>query len=248
MLTEPIKPLRMTTWFGRHWQAMDHIKKEFSGTESPVVAWVIGVGGRRAYTFTPGFSPSEHLEVALALQNGGVRDFQVHVFDRSSEAVSMAREQLGVDTAESHSWPQNNDITFANNGEWQYGARWYVERVTGQSLENPYRPVKLLLPEDVRKKITVHSSEHADPFKTVPNARPDVVTCFNIAQYYGSDEQEKFADKLVDQLKEGGLIVANRVRGNFRFINRLKERLDARELGKVAHYPDHIWAFQKPKK
>jgi len=214
------------TWLGRHQAAIDFVSEKFNGGKHAgrVVAWIIGIGGKGADQSTPTFTPTEHIEVAQALQKSGVREFVLYAMDISIPSIAMAQEQL-----------KTNRVKAARKGH--------------PSIPKTAQGVDLAIPETVAEKIRLMGpGDSGDIFLNQPAERPDVITVFNVARSYHRRHQTRLGIKLAEALLEDGILLTNRTESQTVFIRTLEEKLGASEdlgpcpdLGK----PGRIVAFQK---
>ncbi len=212
------------TWLGRHQAAMEFITKAFDKRKGRFVAWVIGIGGKDAGVNPPAFTPTEHIEVAQALDKASVRDFRLYAMDISVQSIAMAREQL-----------KTSRVKAARKGH--------------PSLPKTAQGVDFAVPTSMAEKITLLGPGDAgDIFLIEPPQRPDAITVFNVARSYHQRHQKQLARRLADALLEGGILLTNKTESQTVFVRTLEELLGAPldlgpcpDLGK----PGRIVAFRK---
>lgn len=228
------------TWFGRHQEAMDFIAREFHDRPGPSNAWVIGIGGRTGVKGNLQFTPTEHLEVAIALQKAGIKKFRVHALDVSREAIGLARKLM----------------------EKEKGIRVCTKH---PAVLNPKkRPEKtgpnyshlLAIPDRLKYSIVFHGpNENGDAFLFEPNERPEVITVFNVARSYHRRHQAKLARKLSEALIDGGVLLTNKTDNQTVFVRVLTEILgepvdlgpthDEGKDGKILAFKKRIWELEQ---
>ncbi|MBI5226254.1 hypothetical protein HY994_03370 [Candidatus Micrarchaeota archaeon] len=216
------------TWLGRHLAAMVFITERFSksATAHPgrIVAWTIGIGGKDAGVNPPAFTPTEHIEVAQALEKSGISDFRVYAMDISVQSIAMAREQLN-----------SNTVRAARKGH--------------PSLPKTAQGVDFAVPKVVAEKITLLGPGDAgDIFLNQPPQKPDIITVFNVARSYQRRHQAQLARKLADALQEGGILLTNKTESQTVFVRTLEENLgEPMDLGPCPDLgkPGRMVVFEK---
>jgi len=214
------------TWLGRHQAAMEFITEKCKARSDTgrIVAWVIGIGGKETGVKPPAFTPTEHIEVAQALEKANARDFCLYAMDISVQSISMALEQLNT-----------NKVKAARKGH--------------PSLPKTAQGVDFAVPKNVAEKITLLGpGDSGDIFLSEPPKRPDVISIFNVARSYHRRHQTQLARKLAGALLENGILLTNRTENQTVFIRTLEELLGepvdlgpCPDLGK----PGRIVAFRK---
>ncbi len=223
---KPRKSPNCDTWLGRHEAAMEFITRKFNGRHHAgrVVAWVVGIGGKEAGVNPPAFTPTEHIEVAQALEKARVQDFVLYAMDISAQSIAMAQEQLN-----------SNTVKAARKGH--------------PSIPKTAQGVDFAVPEKLAEKTRLMGpGEPGDIFLNQPDKRPDVITVFNVARSYHRRHQAQLGRKLADALQNGGILLTNRTESQTVFIRTLEEYLGAPDdlgpcpdLGK----PGRIVSFTK---
>lgn len=221
---KPRRPPNPDTWLGRHQAAMHFITGRFKGRTGRIMAWVIGVGGKPSESGSPQFVPTEHVEVAQALEKAGVRDFFLYAMEVSRQSIALVEEQL-----------KTGSVKNARKGH------------LGIPLAS--RGVDVAVPRKMAEKMTLLGpGDSGDIFLVQPAQRPDVVTVFNVARSYHWRHQGQLGRTLAAALLEGGILLTNRTESQTVFIRALEERLGAPldlgpypDLGK----PGRVVAFAK---
>ncbi len=220
------------TWLGRHQAAMEFITEKFHDVRHAgrPVAWVIGIGGQDKVTIgpesgsNPTFTPTEHIEVAQALEKAAVRDFFLYAMDISIQSIAMAQEQLN-----------SNKVKAARKGH--------------PSLPKTAQGVDFIVSKGMAEKITLLGpGESGDIFLTEPTEKPDIITVFNVARSYHRRHQAQLGRKLADALLVGGILLTNRTESQTVFVRTLEEMLGAAvDLGPCPDLvkPGRIVAFGK---
>ncbi len=223
---KPRKSPNADTWLGRHQAAMDFISEWFDNARHPgrVVAWVIGIGGKEGNENLPTFTPTEHIEVAQALEKAKAGDFCIYAMDIFEHSIAMATAQL-----------RTNTIKAARKGHPKFPK-------TAQGVDfNVSRAV-------AEKIVLMGPGDAGDIFLTEPPEKPDVITIFNLARSYHRRHQTQLAKKLADALLPRGILLTNVTESQTAFIRTLEENLGVPEdlgpcpdLGK----PGRIVVFTK---
>lgn len=214
------------TWLGRHQAAMGFITEKFKEMRQSgrVVAWVIGIGGKEGVENLPTFTPTEHIEVAQALEKSGVQDFVLYAMDISVQSIAMAKEQL-----------ESNTVKAARKGH--------------PSIPKTAQGVDFAVPKKLAEKITLLGpGDSGDIFLAQPAKEPDVITVFNVARSYHRRHQIQLGRKLADALQNGGILLTNRTESQTVFIRMLEENLgEPEDLGPCPDLgkPGRIVAFTK---
>lgn len=247
---KPRQEILHTTWFGRHHEAFDFIERHFAKTATErVTAWVIGLGGAPPWKSERiGFNSTEHLEMYAALYRAKVRKFNVHATDISEDAIQRAKMQL-----------QDNKIevkTFSSAFQNPTDAKRrklkeYAEKIGIEGNVENRALGEWPLTEFTRERFHFHGPGSAgNIFETTPRVRPNVVTCFNLAQYYGPDDQRKLAENIALAIHENGVVITTRQQSSTWFTRALTALLGSPEEIGEAHgeeKPQKILAyFRKP--
>jgi|GEM_PF-4342443 len=214
------------TWLGRHQAAMEFIRERFANGRHPgrVVAWVIGIGGKEGNVNPPTFTPTEHIELAQALENAGRTDYCLYAMDISEHGIAMAAAQLKTRT-----------VKAARKGH--------------PSIPKTAQGVDFNMPrQTVEKIILLGPNDAGDIFLTEPKERPDVITVFNVARSYHRRHQAQLSRKLANALLPDGVLLTNKTESQTVFIKTLEDVLDdASDLGPCPDLgkPGRIVAFEK---
>lgn len=228
---------------GRNHKAFTYAAHYFSGSPKPLSAWVIGVGGGNA-------PATEHLEIALTLGNSGIRHYRVHALEPDEANLSVAKRALddfdGVPAVFMAHDSASRTYALKDLDE----QREYIRQLTGLK-PTAGVPFRFHVSPEVTRRITWHGpGKPGNVLRSTPAEKPDLVTCLNVAQHYGSKDQRALADRLADSLNPGGLLLTNqRADLNVPFIRRLENRLsDAVVLERiplVGSKEERLLAFHK---
>ena len=221
---KPRKSPNADTWLGRHQAAMDYIAQTFKGHRGRIVAWVIGIGGKDGNVNPPTFTPTEHIEVAQAMEKAKVGNVCLYAMDISENAIAMAAAQLKTRT-----------VKAARKGH--------------PSFPKTAQGVDFAVPRPMAEKIVLLGPGVAgDIFQSEPLERPDVITVFNVARSYHPKHQAQMGRKLANALRQYGVLLTNQTESQTTFIRTLQERLgSAMDLGPSPDLgkPGRIVAFEK---
>lgn len=204
---------------GRNHKAITYASHYFSGHAGPIIAWVVGLGGKQS----PG---TEHLEIALSLKRHGVRRYRVHAVEPSKPLLDSAKHVLEHPEGVPAVFTARDSNSEAFNRRDLNEQREYIYGLTGvKPLAGV--PFRFRVPVDVVRRFQWHGpGVSGDILHSIPSESPDLITCINVAQHYDAHGQRRMAASLAESLKPAGLILTNqRADLNSAFIRELESRL-----------------------
>jgi len=203
----------ISTEFGRNSGAIAEIPN-LVRKDKKTVAWVVGLGGKTTKTYgTRVVTPTEHYEVAKALEYAGVKDFSVYASDADRE-ISREAKKLneagvirinGLELVELKSiqrfHPQERLRIFESmlaHGNANLDDKLIAEKG---------KPTILLKIGDLAGKIKVLEGKTANAFLGSPSERPNLILCNNVGRHYDKQGRMDLASRLAEALSPGGHII-----------------------------------------